>query len=477
MGNKGSITVDDKHIGESRRFIPVNNEIIDRYLNKFKKRGAKLEKWESKLSKFLVKHKVASYREPYRNEADLKEIYIAENPPPIEKYTKPKGDVYTSITLNLTKKETEGLINTLSEMLLEIIDLAPKGEYPGFLPYFTFQVESQEEIKEYIGLKKITNKIEKEKKTNLNEQITKKITSKNWEEEIYFKNNLMNQTIISRYDDEELIILKKYYGKRFQKVVEEQITIKSFINQYEENDFPKNRNKYKKFIEVETEKLLRDDLTVDEIMLRLNNNFNLEENEIYSIKEYIINKRNLKQVEEIEKENKVITNRINDLEGKYDIFISETGKNLVGKLRGLMDKDKDKKLATYTKMKKSEKVLSVEEQKSLVEGLVDEIVLEITKTKEELIDCKKENIEETIRIVLDEIIKYMIKTNKVTRDNVELLKEDVMEIIGKIKVEKYKAAPQTMDGFYELLNEYPYIQNQNQMINKENKKETGREPR
>ena len=71
----------------------------------------------------------------------------------------------------------------------------------------------------------------------------------------------------------------------------------------------------------------------------------------------------------------------------------------------------------------------------------------------------------------------MIKTNKVTRDNVELLKEDVMEIIGKIKVEKYKAAPQTMDGFYELLNEYPYIQNQNQMINKENKKETGREPR
>jgi len=335
----------------------------------------------------------------------------------------------------------------------------------------------KKEIKEYIGLKKITNKIEKEKKTNLNEQITKKITSKNWEEEIYFKNNLMNQTIISRYDDEELIILKKYYGKRFQKVVEEQITIKSFINQYEENDFPKNRNKYKKFIEVETEKLLRDDLTVDEIMLRLNNNFNLEENEIYSIKEYIINKRNLKQVEEIEKENKVITNRINDLEGKYDIFISETGKNLVGKLRGLMDKDKDKKLATYTKMKKSEKVLSVEEQKSLVEGLVDEIVLEITKTKEELIDCKKENIEETIRIVLDEIIKYMIKTNKVTRDNVELLKEDVMEIIGKIKVEKYKAAPQTMDGFYELLNEYPYIQNQNQMINKENKKETGREPR
>ena len=119
MGNKGSITVDDKHIGESRRFIPVNNEIIDRYLNKFKKRGAKLEKWESKLSKFLVKHKVASYREPYRNEADLKEIYIAENPPPIEEYT--IESEYTRITLNLSKKETEGLINTLSEMLSEEI--------------------------------------------------------------------------------------------------------------------------------------------------------------------------------------------------------------------------------------------------------------------------------------------------------------------------------------------------------------------
>jgi hypothetical protein len=153
MGNRGQITVDDKYIGESRLFIPVNNEIIDRYLNKFKKRGAKLEKWESKLSKFLVKHKAASYREPYRNEADLREIYIAENPPPIEEYTKPlKDEQYTSITLNLTKKETDRLINTLSDMLLEIIDLAPKGEYPGFLPYFAFQVESQgiEEIKEYI---------------------------------------------------------------------------------------------------------------------------------------------------------------------------------------------------------------------------------------------------------------------------------------------------------------------------------------
>ena len=151
MGYGGQIYVNDEAQGfKSGLFIGVINEIIDRYLNKFKKRGAKLEKWESKLSKFLVKHKVASYREPYRNEADLKEIYIAENPPPIEEYT--IESEYTRITLNLSKKETEGLINTLSEMLLEIIDLAPKGEYPGFLPYFTFQVESQgiEEIKEYI---------------------------------------------------------------------------------------------------------------------------------------------------------------------------------------------------------------------------------------------------------------------------------------------------------------------------------------
>ena len=120
MGYGGQIYVNDEAQGfKSGLFIEVINEIIDRYLNKFKKRGAKLEKWESKLSKFLVKHKAASYREPYRNEADLKEIYIAENPPPIEEYT--IESEYTSITLNLSKKETEGLINTLSEMLSEEI--------------------------------------------------------------------------------------------------------------------------------------------------------------------------------------------------------------------------------------------------------------------------------------------------------------------------------------------------------------------
>ena len=96
MGYRGEIRVNDEFLGEAKVFVYLNNELIDRYLHKFEKRGARNKKGEE---------------------------YIISG-----------GEVEdTSITLYLSKKETEGLINTLSEMLSEIIDISMKpSETPVF---------------------------------------------------------------------------------------------------------------------------------------------------------------------------------------------------------------------------------------------------------------------------------------------------------------------------------------------------------
>jgi len=110
MGYKGQIFVNGEEFGEASAFTIVNSELIEIYLNKFEKRGLKHKKWLVELKRVI------------KDTSDNDELYKKEvaklGKPPIEEYV--VNEEGADITLYLSKKETEELINALSDMLSEL---------------------------------------------------------------------------------------------------------------------------------------------------------------------------------------------------------------------------------------------------------------------------------------------------------------------------------------------------------------------
>ena len=129
MGYRGSIDINGKSCGEAGLFTIVNDLLVQNYLTKFKKRGAKRNKFWVEFNRLRDKSLVPTIEkygtQTFKKSKEYK-LYKKQlaklGKCPIEEYYINNEAPSTSITLNFSKKEADELIDALLDIQAKLID-------------------------------------------------------------------------------------------------------------------------------------------------------------------------------------------------------------------------------------------------------------------------------------------------------------------------------------------------------------------